>query len=44
MHGFTRNYIRVTAPLRKEMVNTMSRVRLEGFDSEDADSLRCSIL
>lgn len=44
MHGFTRNYIRVIAPLRKELVNTMSRVRLEGFDSEDADSLRCSIL
>lgn len=44
MHGFTRNYIRVSAPLRPELVNTMSHVRLLDFDPEDEDTLRCEIL
>lgn len=44
MHGFTRNYIRVSASLRPELVNTMSRVRLLDFDPEDEDTLRCEIL
>ena len=42
MHGFTRNYIRVTAPLRKEFINTISKVRLTGIDPDDADSLTCN--
>ena len=44
MHGFTRNYIRVTAPCRPELINTLSRVRLTGPDTSDPDSLRAQII
>ncbi|MBJ2197727.1 tRNA (N(6)-L-threonylcarbamoyladenosine(37)-C(2))-methylthiotransferase MtaB [Barnesiella sp. CU968] len=44
MHGFTRNYIRVTAPCRPELINTLSRVRLTGHDTSDPDSLRAQII
>ena len=44
MHGFTRNYIRVTSPLRPELINTLSRVRLLGIDPNDPDSMRAEIL
>ncbi len=44
MHGFTRNYIRVTAPVRSGLINTLSRVRLLGIDPEDPDSMRAEIL
>jgi threonylcarbamoyladenosine tRNA methylthiotransferase MtaB len=44
MHGFTRNYIRVTAPCRPELINTLSRVRLIGHDTSDPDSLRAQII
>ncbi len=43
MHGFTRNYLRVTAPLKKEYINTLSIVNLIGIDPEDPDSLRAEI-
>ncbi len=39
MHGFTRNYMRITAPYRKELINTLSRVRIVGLDPDDNDSL-----
>lgn len=39
MHGFTRNYLRVTAPLRPELINTLTRVRLADIDPNDPDSL-----
>lgn len=35
MHGFTDNYVRVEAPLRQEMINTVSKVRLGTRKSED---------
>ncbi len=44
MHGFSRNYIRVTAPCRPELINTLSRVRLTGHDTSDPDSLRAQII
>lgn len=44
MNGFTRNYIRVTAPCRPELINTLSRVRLTGHDTSDPDSLRAQII
>ncbi len=44
MHGFTRNYIRVTAPCRPELINTLSRVRLTGHDTSYPDSLRAQII
>ncbi len=44
MHGFTRNYIRVTAPCRPELINTLSRVRLTGHDTSDPDSLMAQII
>ncbi len=43
MHGFTRNYIRVTTPLRPELINTLTRVRLLGIDPNDPDSMRAEI-
>lgn len=44
MHGFTKNYIRVTAPYDKALINHTSSVRLKGFDPEDADSLEGEII
>lgn len=44
MHGFTRNYIRVSAPLRKELVNTLSRVRIAGIDPDEDDTLKGILL
>ncbi len=39
MHGFTANYIRVTAPLQPELINTVTKVTLAGIDPEDKDSM-----
>lgn len=39
MHGFTDNYVRVVAPLRQEMINTISPVTITGFCSEDSESV-----
>lgn len=44
MHGLTKNYIRVTAPLNKGLINTVTKVRLTGQDPEDPDSLRAAII
>ncbi len=44
MHGFSKNYLRVTAPLRKELINTLSKVRIIGEDPDDRDSLRGEII
>lgn len=44
MHGFTKNYIRVTAPYNKSLINRLSTVRLAGFDPENDDSLEAEIL
>lgn len=44
MHGFTRNYIRVSAPLRKELINTITRAMITGEDPEDADTLRAEVI
>lgn len=44
MHGFTKNYIRVTAPYDKNLINRMSKVRLKDFDSENEDSLEAEII
>ncbi len=44
MHGFTKNYIRVTAPYKKELVNRLSTVRLTGIDQENPDSLKAEFL
>lgn len=38
MHGFTPNYLRVTAPLREEMINRISKVRLKAIDEMEPDS------
>lgn len=34
MHGLTDNYIRVEAPLKPELINTVSSVRLQGIHSD----------
>ena len=39
MHGFTRNYIRVTAPYKPELINRLSQVKLIKFDPDEPDSL-----
>lgn len=39
MHGFTRNYMRVTAPYREELINQISKAVITGVDNEDPDSL-----
>lgn len=44
LHGFTRNYLRVTASIDKSLVNKLSKVRIDGIDPEDADSMRATIL
>lgn len=44
MHGLTDNYIRVAAPLHEDMFNTVSRVRLDGFDPKGADLLIASLI
>lgn len=38
MHGFSRNYIRVTAPNRPELVNKISRVKLKEIDPLEPDT------
>lgn len=38
MHGFTPNYLRVKAPLRPDLVNTMTRVRLAAIDPAEPDT------
>lgn len=44
MHGFTPNYLRVTAPLHLEMINTISRVTLTGIDSTEPDTFSCELI
>lgn len=44
MHGFTKNYIRVTAPYNPTLINNLSRVILKDFDPEQADSLEAEII
>ncbi len=39
MHGFTDNYIRVTAPYRPELINTVSEVMLGDLDPTQSDTL-----
>lgn len=39
MHGFTRNYLRVKAPLRKDLINTLSKVKITGMDPDEEDTL-----
>lgn len=38
MHGFTPNYIRVVAPMRPELVNTISHARLDRISDTEPDS------
>lgn len=40
MHGFTKNYIRVTAPYSQNEVNRLTNVRILGFDPEEEDSMQ----
>lgn len=44
MHGFTPNYLRVTAPLDTELLNTISRVRITGLDENEPDSLTAELI
>lgn len=44
MHGFTRNYMRITAPYDPQLINTITKARILGADPEDADSLSAEIL
>jgi len=44
MHGFTPNYLRVTAPLRPELINEISKVRLSAIDPEEPDSFIADML
>ncbi|MBD5341035.1 MAG: tRNA (N(6)-L-threonylcarbamoyladenosine(37)-C(2))-methylthiotransferase MtaB [Bacteroides sp.] len=44
MHGFTRNYLRVTAPLQKELINTLSRVRITGIAPDEPDSIAGEVI
>ena len=39
MHGFTPNYMRITAPYREELINTISRARITSATPDDTDSL-----
>lgn len=41
MHGLTDNYLRVSAPLNKDLINTVTRVRLGEPDPEEPDTLLC---
>lgn len=42
MHGFTPNYLRVTAPYDSSLINKISRVRIEGIDSVEPDTFLVS--
>lgn len=44
MHGLTDNYIRVSAPLRPELFNTVTRVRLDSLDANGADLVNATLL
>lgn len=44
MHGFTKNYIRVTVPYDKNLINGLSKVKLTKVDPDDPDSLLAEIL
>ncbi len=39
MHGFTANYVRVSAPFNKNLINTVQTVTLGGFSTEEMLSL-----
>lgn len=39
VHGFTRNYLRVVAPVDKDAVNTISNVIIEGFHPSEPETL-----
>ena len=43
MHGLTDNYIRVVAPERPELYNTITEVTLGDFDPEETASLTAEI-
>lgn len=40
MHGHTDNYLRVTAPSRPELFNTITGAHLTGIDLHDAETMR----
>lgn len=44
MTGLTDNYLRVSAPLRPELINTVSRVVLTGFDPDADETLTADFL
>lgn len=44
MHGFTANYIRVSAPYNPALVNNISRVRLISIDDREPDTFNSEIL
>lgn len=44
MHGFTKNYIRVTAPYDPSLINRLSDVMLKDFDPDQADSLEADVI
>ena len=44
MSGLTDNYLRVVAPARPELLNTVSLVRIEGIDSGRDETLLASHL
>ena len=39
MHGFTDNYLRITAPVNPDLFNTITPTRITGFDMSDKESL-----
>ncbi|MDE6716967.1 MAG: tRNA (N(6)-L-threonylcarbamoyladenosine(37)-C(2))-methylthiotransferase MtaB, partial [Muribaculaceae bacterium] len=40
MHGFTPNYLRVTAPYSENLINRISRVRLAEIDESEPDTFK----
>lgn len=42
MHGLTDNYLRVEAPLRQELINTITDVRLEGIHPSEPEIITAS--
>lgn len=43
MYGLTDNYLRVAAPLREELINTVTPVKLGAPDPEEPDTLTCQL-
>lgn len=44
MHGFTENYLRVSAPLKEEFVNTLTRVKLTDISDSEEDTFNVDLL